>query len=130
MNRNQANSNGIGVISYIKMAPPKVMLKQNRAQNSNTTVVRKGMTTRSQNQNSLVNNVLNKHNISLKEIRGKRKAEASPFKEKTTKRTAFANITNVSICITSMIIGYYYIFYSYLSYFYYFYYFYFVRYIL
>ncbi|EFN77747.1 G2/mitotic-specific cyclin-B3 [Harpegnathos saltator] len=74
------------------MAPPKVMLKQNRAQNT-FGVMRKGMTTRSQNQN-LLNNVLNKQNIVPKETRGKRKAEAPPPQEKITKRTAFGNITN------------------------------------
>lgn len=79
------------------MAPPKVLLGQNR-QNSNATL-RKGITTRS--QNSLLSNVLKQPNIS-REIRGKRKAEVSPPKEKTNKRCAFANITNV--CINFIII--------------------------
>lgn len=73
------------------------MLKQNRVQNNTAAAARKGMTTRSQNQNFLLSNVLNKPNIIPRETRGKRKAEASPPKEKTAKRTAFANITNVSI---------------------------------
>jgi len=72
------------------MAPPKILLGQNR-QNS-TATLRKGITTRS--QNSLLNNVLKPSHIS-RETRAKRKAEVSPPKEKTNKRCAFANITNV-----------------------------------
>ncbi|XP_032677997.1 G2/mitotic-specific cyclin-B3 isoform X2 [Odontomachus brunneus] len=75
------------------MAPPKVMLKQNRAQNNTVTILKRGMTTRSQNQNPTLN-VLNKPNIVVRETRGKRKAEASPSRDKMAKRTAFANITN------------------------------------
>ncbi|XP_012541579.1 G2/mitotic-specific cyclin-B3 [Monomorium pharaonis] len=71
------------------MAPPKVLLGQNR-QNS-TATLRKGITTRS--QNSLLNNVLKPSNTG-RETRTKRKAEVSPLKEKTHKRCAFANITN------------------------------------
>lgn len=74
------------------MAPPKVMLGQNRQQ-TNTIVMRKGITTRS--QNSLLTNVLLKP--SVRDTRTKRKAEASPPKEKTTKRSALGNITNVCI---------------------------------
>ncbi|XP_029164613.1 G2/mitotic-specific cyclin-B3 [Nylanderia fulva] len=70
------------------MAPPKVLLGQNR-QNS-TISLRKGMTTRS--QNAILNNVL-KPSLG-RDIRVKRKAEASPPKEKTVKRSAFTNITN------------------------------------
>lgn len=90
------------------MAPPKVMMKQTRMQGNIVNAVRKGVTTRSQHQNSLPFGVLNKQNILVKETRAKRKAEASPLKEKTAKRTAFANITNVSTCD---IIKYYYIYY-------------------
>lgn len=74
------------------MAPPKVLLGQNR-QNSNATS-RKGMTTRS--QNAMLNNIF-KHTNVIRDARTKRKAEASPPKEKTNKRHAFANITNVCI---------------------------------
>lgn len=71
------------------MAPPKVLLGQNR---QNDTTLRKGITTRS--QNSILNNPLTQpHN--RRETRAKRKAEASPPKEKKSKRYAFANITNV-----------------------------------
>lgn len=78
------------------MAPPKVLLGQNR-QNS-TATLRKGITTRS--QNSLLNNVL-RHSNANRETRAKRKAEVSPPKEKTNKRYAFANITNVRTIIIS-----------------------------
>ncbi|XP_071648644.1 G2/mitotic-specific cyclin-B3 [Temnothorax longispinosus] len=79
------------------MAPPKVLLGQNR-QNS-TATLRKGITTRS--QNSLQSNVLRQPNV-VRETRAKRKAEVSPFKEKTHKRCAFANITNA---ITTSLAG-------------------------
>ncbi|XP_072762964.1 G2/mitotic-specific cyclin-B3 isoform X2 [Anoplolepis gracilipes] len=75
------------------MAPPKVLLGQNRQ--ISTTSLRKGMTTRS--QNALLTNVV-KQSIS-RDTRTKRKAEASPPKEKTVKRSAFTNITNA---ITSL----------------------------
>ncbi|XP_011167664.1 G2/mitotic-specific cyclin-B3 [Solenopsis invicta] len=71
------------------MAPPKVLLGQNRQ--NGTATLRKGITTRS--QNSLLNNVLKPSNAG-RETRAKRKAEVSPSKEKTHKRYAFANITN------------------------------------
>lgn len=69
------------------MAPPKVLLGQNR---QNSTNLRKGVTTRS--QNALLNNVVKQ---SVSRDTRKRKAEASPPKEKTVKRSAFTNITNV-----------------------------------
>ncbi|XP_050461307.1 G2/mitotic-specific cyclin-B3 [Cataglyphis hispanica] len=75
------------------MAPPKILIGQNRQTNSIS--LRKGMTTRS--QNALINNVV-KQSIS-RDTRTKRKAEASPPKEKTVKRSAFTNITNA---ITSL----------------------------
>ncbi|KYQ49271.1 G2/mitotic-specific cyclin-B3 [Trachymyrmex zeteki] len=72
------------------MAPPKVLLGQNR-QNS-TTTLRKGIITRS--QNSLLSNVLKSSNTG-RETRTKRKSDVfSPPKEKTNKRYAFTNITN------------------------------------
>lgn len=75
------------------MAPPKVLLGQNR-QNS-TTTLRKGIITRS--QNSLLSNVLKSSNTG-RETRTKRKSDVfSPPKEKTNKRYAFTNITNVCI---------------------------------
>lgn len=70
------------------MAPPKVLLGQNRQ--NNTTTLRKGVTTRS--QNAILNNVVKQ---SVSRDTRKRKAEASPPKEKTVKRSAFTNITNV-----------------------------------
>lgn len=72
------------------MAPSKILNVQNKQ--SSTNVIRKGITTRS--QNSALNNVLLKAPANGKESRVKRKAEASPPKEKTTKRSALGNITN------------------------------------
>lgn len=74
------------------MAPPKVMLSQRRQ--TNAALTRKGVTTRS--QQSMLSNVLKQANIN-RDTRVKRKAEASPIKEKTTKRSALGNITNVYI---------------------------------
>ncbi|XP_076242603.1 cyclin B3 [Calliopsis andreniformis] len=73
------------------MAPSKVLNAQNKQSNVNMTT-RKGITTRS--QNSLLNNVLMKPHVLGKDPCTKRKAEASPPKEKTTKRSALGNITN------------------------------------
>lgn len=72
------------------MAPSKILNVQNKQ--SNTNVIRKGITTRS--QNSALNNVLLKAPANGEESRVKRKAEASPPKEGTTKRSALGNITN------------------------------------
>ncbi|KZC13034.1 G2/mitotic-specific cyclin-B3 [Dufourea novaeangliae] len=72
------------------MAPSKVLNSQNKQSNTNI-ATRKGITTRS--QNSTVN-VLIKPSVLGKDPRSKRKAEASPPKEKTTKRSALGNITN------------------------------------
>ncbi|XP_020300232.1 G2/mitotic-specific cyclin-B3 [Pseudomyrmex gracilis] len=69
------------------MAPPKV-LGQNRQ--TSTAALRTGVTTR--RQNAVLNNLLKQPNV--RDTRSKRKAEASPLKEKTAKRSAFANITN------------------------------------
>ncbi|XP_046736764.1 G2/mitotic-specific cyclin-B3 [Diprion similis] len=70
------------------MAPTKVLNGQNK-QNATGIVIRKGITTRS--HNSLANT---KHLSVVKDPRIKRKADASPLKEKTTKRSALGNITN------------------------------------
>ncbi|XP_012058523.1 PREDICTED: uncharacterized protein LOC105621665 [Atta cephalotes] len=79
------------------MAPPKVLLGQNRQ--NGTATLRKGITTRS--QNSLLSNVLKPSNS--KESRTKRKSDVfSPLKEKTNKRYAFTNITNA---ITTSLVG-------------------------
>ncbi|KAG5324792.1 CCNB3 protein, partial [Pseudoatta argentina] len=79
------------------MAPPKVLLGQNRQ--NGTATMRKGITTRS--QNSLLSNVLKPSNS--KESRIKRKSDVfSPPKEKTNKRYAFTNITNA---ITTSLVG-------------------------
>ncbi|XP_011064405.1 PREDICTED: G2/mitotic-specific cyclin-B3 [Acromyrmex echinatior] len=79
------------------MAPPKVLLGQNRQ--NGTATLRKGITTRS--QNSLLSNVLKPSNS--KESRIKRKSDVfSPPKEKTNKRYAFTNITNA---ITTSLVG-------------------------
>ncbi|OAD58626.1 G2/mitotic-specific cyclin-B3 [Eufriesea mexicana] len=74
------------------MAPSKVLNVQNKQGGSNATNTRKRITTRS--QNSAVNNTLLKASVPSKDPRIKRKAEASPSKEKTTKRYALGNITN------------------------------------
>lgn len=76
------------------MAPSKASNAQNTQskQSSNIVAARKGITTRS--QNSVLNNVLMKSNVLGKDAGSKRKAEASPQKEKTTKRSALGNITN------------------------------------
>ncbi|XP_011647865.1 G2/mitotic-specific cyclin-B3 [Pogonomyrmex barbatus] len=72
------------------MAPPKVLLGQNRQKS--TATLRKGITTRS--QNTLLNNVLKQQSSISRDTRAKRKAEISPTKEKSNKRCAFTNITN------------------------------------
>ncbi|XP_076292111.1 cyclin B3 [Lasioglossum baleicum] len=70
------------------MAPSKVL----NAQTNANMATRKGITTRS--QNSVLSNILPKQPIIGKESRVKRKAESSPQKEKTAKRSALGNITN------------------------------------
>ena len=72
------------------MAPPKVS-NANKQGTTNITA-RKGITTRS--HNSVLSNVLLKPPVLGRDPRVKRKAEASPPKEKTTKRSALGNITN------------------------------------
>ncbi|KYN15838.1 G2/mitotic-specific cyclin-B3 [Trachymyrmex cornetzi] len=80
------------------MAPPKVLLGQNRQ--NGTATLRKGITTRS--QNSLLSNVLKPSNTG-RVTRIKRKSDVfSPPKEKTNKRYAFTNITNA---ITTSLVG-------------------------
>lgn len=75
----------------MRMAPPKV-LNANKQGTTNITA-RRGITTRS--HNSVLSNVLLKPPVLGRDPRAKRKAEASPPKEKTTKRSALGNITNV-----------------------------------
>lgn len=72
------------------MVPPKLQSIQTRQ--NGVTNTRKGITTR--NQNIVINNPLLKPSILNKDLRSKRKAEASPIKEKTVKRSALGNITN------------------------------------
>lgn len=62
------------------MAPQKVTTLLPAVNNH-----RKGILTRSQNQNLAANNLV---------CKGKRKADASPGKEQTAKRSAFGDITN------------------------------------
>ncbi|XP_053998117.1 G2/mitotic-specific cyclin-B3 [Hylaeus anthracinus] len=75
----------------MRMAPSKVLNAQNKQTNTNI-AGKKGITTRS--QHSVLPNVLHKASGLGKDPRIKRKAEASPPKEKTTKRSALGNITN------------------------------------
>lgn len=79
------------------MAPSKILNIQNKQSGTNVTNTRKRIATRS--QNSALNNVLVKPPVLGKDPRVKRKAEASPPKEKTTKRSALGNITNVCYLI-------------------------------
>lgn len=71
------------------MAPTRILTTQSK-QTSTAVPVRKGVTTR----NSAINNQLAKQPVILKETRIKRKAEASPPKDKNVKRSALGNITN------------------------------------
>ncbi|XP_043284432.1 G2/mitotic-specific cyclin-B3 [Venturia canescens] len=73
------------------MAPTKVVNTQNKP-NVPPLTTRRGITTR--NQKTLVNNALTKPPVVMKDPRIKRKADASPLKDKTTKRSALGNITN------------------------------------
>lgn len=76
------------------MVPPKLSIGQAKS-NGVTVPLRKRISTRS--QNLLVNNALLKQPLLNKDLRSKRKADASPLKEKTVKRSALGNITNVSV---------------------------------
>ncbi|CAK9814661.1 G2/mitotic-specific cyclin-B3 [Anthophora plagiata] len=73
------------------MAPSKALNVQNKQSGTSITNAKKRITTRS--QNPVLNSVL-KASILGKDPCVKRKAEASPPKEKTTKRSALGNITN------------------------------------
>ena len=73
------------------MAPTRMLSTQGKP-NGNVVPVRKGVTTR----NSAISNQLAKQPTILRETRLKRKAEASPPKDRTAKRSALGNITNVS----------------------------------
>ncbi|KAL2715404.1 G2/mitotic-specific cyclin-B3 [Vespula squamosa] len=73
------------------MVPPKLSIGQAKS-NGVTIPLRKRISTRS--QNLLINNALLKQPLLNKDLRSKRKADASPLKEKTVKRSALGNITN------------------------------------
>lgn len=73
------------------MVPRKSALEQAKS-NGSVMALRKGISTRS--QNVIVNNLPVKQPIIKKDNRGKRKADASPLKDKTVKRSALGNITN------------------------------------
>ena len=76
------------------MAPTRILSTQSK-QNGNPAPVpvRKiGVTTR--NHSSAINQITKP--LLIRESRLKRKAEASPSKDKTAKRSALGNITNVS----------------------------------
>ncbi|XP_014615109.1 PREDICTED: G2/mitotic-specific cyclin-B3 [Polistes canadensis] len=73
------------------MVPRKSALRETKS-NGSIISLRKGISTRS--QNVIVNNLSIKQPIIKKDNRGKRKADASPLKDKTVKRSALGNITN------------------------------------
>ncbi|XP_034933589.1 G2/mitotic-specific cyclin-B3 [Chelonus insularis] len=74
------------------MPLPKVTSSQNKT--ISTVALRSGVTTRNQ-QATDTNNINNNSKPSVsKDLRTKRKAEASPLKNKTIKRSALENITN------------------------------------
>lgn len=75
------------------MAPPKVINNQNKPVSVGITV-KKGITTRNQKAADQLNI---KPHMPVKDLRVKRKADASPLKDKITKRSALGNITNVNI---------------------------------
>ncbi|XP_014298253.1 G2/mitotic-specific cyclin-B3 [Microplitis demolitor] len=72
------------------MAPPKVINNQNKPVSVGITV-KKGITTRNQKAADQLNI---KPHMPVKDLRVKRKADASPLKDKITKRSALGNITN------------------------------------
>lgn len=77
------------------MPPPKAVNTYNNKQTFIQPVVeRTGITTRS--RNSLLNNTSLKQSVTNKVPRVKRKADLSPPKNRTSKRSALENITNVS----------------------------------
>ncbi|XP_029035402.1 G2/mitotic-specific cyclin-B3 [Osmia bicornis bicornis] len=75
----------------MRMAPSKISNAQNKQSSTNITNARKRVT---RSQNAVLHNVLLKPPVLGKDPCIKRKAEASPPKEKTTKRSALGNITN------------------------------------
>lgn len=83
----------------MRMAPSKISNAQNKQSSTNITNARKRVT---RSQNAVLHNVLLKPPVLGKDPCIKRKAEASPPKEKTTKRSALGNITNV--CLSSTLI--------------------------
>ena len=78
------------------MMPPSKILPSQNKQNVPTVTTRRGITTRNQNK-VVANTALVKLAPFVKDPRIKRKADASPLKDKTTKRSALGNITNVCI---------------------------------
>lgn len=78
------------------MAPTKSLVNENRQITNAVIGVRKGITTR--NQRALANHVGNvdvkQQAMITRDTRIKRKADTSPVKGKTTKRSALGNITN------------------------------------
>ncbi|KAK0161597.1 hypothetical protein PV327_010052 [Microctonus hyperodae] len=72
------------------MAPTRLSQNQNKA--PSVAIIKKGITTR--NQKALANSANVKAVVVAKDPRLKRKADVSPLKDKTTKRSALGNITN------------------------------------
>lgn len=95
------------------MAPTRVLSTQSKP--SGTAVpMRKGVTTR----NSTMSNQLTKQSGVIRETRLKRKADASPPKDKTVKRSALGNITNVSKVCLNIVCNFYCFIYSYIKFIY------------
>lgn len=83
------------------MAPTRASISQ--AKTTTTAVpVRRGITTRT--QKALADSIIAKSAIIAKDSRVKRKAEVSPLKDKTSKRSALGNITNVCIIIDNYLL--------------------------
>ena len=92
------------------MAPPKILAAQTRVGTVTSTtgvMTRRGLATRQ--QSNVMNTQVEKQQPALfKDTRIKRKAEASPLKDKVTKRSALGNITNVSFITDTFIFFLYY----------------------
>jgi hypothetical protein len=88
------------------MAPSKVLGTQAKTNATTTTttgvVTRRGLATRQ--QNTIISNTHTEKQqpVLFKDTRIKRKAEASPLKDKMTKRSALGNITNVCSIIKTL----------------------------
>lgn len=88
------------------MAPPKVLNTQTKPSaltNVPGVVTRRGLSTRQQHTVIGNSHLQKQQPILIKDARIKRKADASPLKDKITKRSALGNITNV--CIMCSIIA-------------------------